>query len=1572
MPFEPPIIVPSSPQNTFTTLTQPYPVDDNGIWTGNKTQEESEQGLIFEVPIDPSHLNSPFAVDGEGHDQNVICRWVTPPCQTVGGANEPTYLDVGVMAFHYSKIDRVEFFLNGGTNPTVVRDVTYNPEKDISAYWVRIEAASLPDSGDAWSSVVSASGSNLGLATSPLVLSPQHELQAVVYPKNGPPRILVGKHSNGERGAEPLYSGIAAYTPVGASFSSLEQPSNGIRSFYFSSNNNNTLFVGSVYVDATFGEDDLNRSGDSAFPMQTIEFAYRKLMQLKFKFLNPTSTLIPKSQGDVGGGTIYLKDLGDGLNKFMGHKMGFKDVADTTIPSTIAKDSRGDITGGYPFKTLSMFRWLTIRPDPLVTDPLRAKIKGFHYQTRMRDILYATKGIPNTLTKYDGCVIELDYPYSEYLCGDGPDLSGDPTCAKLQENWVHPVKKGLASQGTWTRTLQGYAIIRLPEKRINGFISSSTAPVGFPKLAPYTWFNNCKLDGRERSRQNIYEWADALGLTHSTSFTPITDFNHPLLPETHRGVFRNDDTGSSTGTRATNGYPNELIPQVFVKSLIPMKGFSANAGYTFEFSFMSPESTSTNCDFTMQDRIQTFLINTHMKNIGEPAMVAADMSINCTYDCYDGDLIRGSLLLYNPHLINAMATKSYVNKSGASFFATHSDVWQPNAGEYSFRRKSVGINNVILHRINNPSPRSPRFDDPIARHGAIGTGRLLEHRFEGQFLYCGSGITDIDYKYPIEIGGDGLTWQMFGGRYLKDIAVSDCFVRTVDETEELVHRCVIENYLLFNTQIASIVTPFVLPMRNQGVGQSVVTRRYKEAVPSHPTLGSNADNSQIDEANFVHYNLASFDNFQYFSINRVNPLEFQDTHKENLHVYMVNPNNLASPVEVPLRMIPDAEGKRKLRENTQSLFSNLDYPFTKVNGEAGPNQIVGSDPNIAFIATSLDKTALNLANNPQPNSSTRGTWFVNNLPSTVDGAPYGWYPSDVPHENFLNSHRRSNIVVNGVITAGITGSVLSEKNIESGLISPQFLNKEILGRGGDPTFGGDGNSAGQRGFRNKVFYRYTNFDYDGTRTEFGEVLPRSTFIEDPSSGEGTESTSNETPDFAPINNHPISVRLTTTDMNGMNNAVDWMFKDSTINASHGVGGIYLPEDITKIPNILANIPEMTDPVRDNEGIGGSRSNEINGELGGGVFVNGGVADFTLNPLVGSVNTLDIRNIATLFMQKARVLGGVTMNLILHGKIIPSPALAEYKYVAAPPPASPEFPENNENIEGVHFDEFYRKYAYIAFNSREVPVQSITSNQISFRKGFHHGFTKWSKADLAGLSLSNGATGVSQIQVLNSSLWNTPHGLSFGALCTFDTLTTPVNETATAINTVNIPTTISCTNKTLRFVGIQNLTAHFQAVATKAFSLFSSGTFNHNGKIIASDPLFGFDDPNPVYTLTNQSSLSIRTQYAHTQGNKNLLGIKFASGATRLFDGISNIGIVVGSYVRISGSSVTSNNGIYQVLSIQNGIPNDINENTSLADGLSPFSYLELSRAITPVIEGSSIMIENVSHLPILHLRYRTS
>jgi hypothetical protein len=68
----------------------------------------------------------------------------------------------------------------------------------------------------------------------------------------------------------------------------------------------------------------------------------------------------------------------------------------------------------------------------------------------------------------------------------------------------------------------------------------------------------------------------------------------------------------------------------------------------------------------------------------------------------------------------------------------------------------------------------------------------------------------------------------------------------------------------------------------------------------------------------------------------------------------------------------------------------------------------------------------------------------------------------------------------------------------------------------------------------------------------------------------------------------------------------------------------------------------------------------------------------------------------------------------------------------------------------------------------------------------------------------------------------------------------------------------------------------------------------------------------------------------------------------------------------------SNNGIYQVLSIADGIDGDIASNTK-TDGGTEYQYLELSRAIVAEEQavGKNIRIENVSHLPILHIKYRT-
>jgi hypothetical protein len=57
-----------------------------------------------------------------------------------------------------------------------------------------------------------------------------------------------------------------------------------------------------------------------------------------------------------------------------------------------------------------------------------------------------------------------------------------------------------------------------------------------------------------------------------------------------------------------------------------------------------------------------------------------------------------------------------------------------------------------------------------------------------------------------------------------------------------------------------------------------------------------------------------------------------------------------------------------------------------------------------------------------------------------------------------------------------------------------------------------------------------------------------------------------------------------------------------------------------------------------------------------------------------------------------------------------------------------------------------------------------------------------------------------------------------------------------------------------------------------------------------------------------------------------------------------------------------------VLSIQDGVPNDTNE-TSAQAGLVPFQYLELSRDIVPEDAGARITIEDVTSLPVLHIKY---
>jgi hypothetical protein len=99
---------------------------------------------------------------GPGSDAKALARWDVVPYQSFSGKYA-----VGVVAFHMSGIDRVEFSVNGGAW-TAVRSMTKNPVTGVHEYNVNLDAKTLP--------------------------SGQCEVRAVAYPTVGTPRVLAGPH----------------------------------------------------------------------------------------------------------------------------------------------------------------------------------------------------------------------------------------------------------------------------------------------------------------------------------------------------------------------------------------------------------------------------------------------------------------------------------------------------------------------------------------------------------------------------------------------------------------------------------------------------------------------------------------------------------------------------------------------------------------------------------------------------------------------------------------------------------------------------------------------------------------------------------------------------------------------------------------------------------------------------------------------------------------------------------------------------------------------------------------------------------------------------------------------------------------------------------------------------------------------------------------------------------------------------------------------------------------------------------------------------------------------------------
>lgn len=195
------------------------------------------------VPAQPAPVGFPTDY---GYSNNVVARWVTPQFETI---NQTTKM--GLMAYHFSDIAKVEFFLNGGPAHTVYGKTLH---ENLNGYWVDI--GPLPD-------------------------AEKNTLTAVIYPNSGTPFIM-------GRGTIREYpTSIVQDTLRNATWTFRQY---GVEPLQFASDFNNTLRKVNVYC-ATWGSD--TNPGTEALPKKTLYSA----------LLAGQDTAVPSN---VDGVTIYL------------------------------------------------------------------------------------------------------------------------------------------------------------------------------------------------------------------------------------------------------------------------------------------------------------------------------------------------------------------------------------------------------------------------------------------------------------------------------------------------------------------------------------------------------------------------------------------------------------------------------------------------------------------------------------------------------------------------------------------------------------------------------------------------------------------------------------------------------------------------------------------------------------------------------------------------------------------------------------------------------------------------------------------------------------------------------------------------------------------------------------------------------------------------------------------------------------------------------------------------------------------------------------------------------------------
>lgn len=434
---------------------------------------------------------------------------------------------------------------------------------------------------------------------------------------------------------------------------------------------------------------------------------------------------------------------------------------------------------------------------------------------------------------------------------------------------------------------------------------------------------------------------------------------------------------------------------------------------------------------------------------------------------------------------------------------------------------------------------------------------------------------------------------------------------------------------------------------------------------------------------------------------------------------------------------------------------------------------------------------------------------------------------------------------------------------------------------------------------------------------------------------------------------PIQARLAGTDIT---DSVNWTQKGAGILHS-AQDPLYASLNHTPLQN---PIPLSFDYFGSLVGVGAIRSNEtVESSEGGGHFVGNSVSETVPSTTPGSRVQMDIKPLASDFMV-ARGQEGKTLSVILHAK---------QDQFGSQVPENPESRYLQGSVRQQFDPDFYRKSSWISFHSSEsADVPAMVENMsISFRRNFHHGILKLTAAEIAGISQDS--TGA-RIRPFGSFRWTDVPGLSANALVSFNEKTAPQNETLSASGNAS-PSIVSCSNRTLRYMGLSGEDAVFENItSTTMFNGIKAPQVA--ARIKWGDIDYAVENGTPVYSIPQTGSplptLTVRAFYSASQGNDRLLAISLADGSRRFFGGSDNIGIAAGSYIEVSGATNPSNNGIYRVEEIFDGVPGDSNE--VIPDStLPPYQYLRLSRSIVPEDMGSRITVRNVTKLPIVHLKY---